>query len=130
MAVQFLLGDTPCAKPKPLLFQVPGTDVTAEQSALNPPSIELQRTACIALRCIALHCYLRLHLFLIWLQVPGTDVTAEQSALATLLVNIIFIIGILVFAVLLGMVAEEVSVTAVAAIVSKHQGGGGGSECG
>lgn len=35
--------------------------------------------------------------------------TAEQSALATLLVNIIFIIGILVFAVLLGMVAEEVS---------------------
>ena len=61
---------------------------------------------------------------------PGTDVTAEQSALATLLVNIIFIIGILVFAVLLGMVAEEVSVTAVAAVVGKHQGGGGGSESG
>lgn len=50
--------------PKPLLFDAPGTDVTAEQSAPRPPSIELQRTACIALGCIALHCYLRPHLFL------------------------------------------------------------------
>ena len=47
----------------------------------------------------------------------GTDLTEERSGLALLLTNVIFIIGILVFAVLLGMVGEEVG-GGVASIVA------------
>ena len=42
---------------------------------------------------------------------PGTDLTEQRSHVALILTNIIFVIGILVFAVLLGMVGEEVSVS-------------------
>ena len=41
----------------------------------------------------------------------GTDLTEQRSHMALILTNIIFVIGILVFAVLLGMVGEEVSVS-------------------
>eukprot|EP00798_Chlamydomonas_sp_ICE-L_P032019 gene32019-16542_t len=39
---------------------------------------------------------------------PGTDVTAEPTFIGSLVANIIFMTGILVFAVLLGMIGEEV----------------------
>eukprot|EP00798_Chlamydomonas_sp_ICE-L_P017041 gene17041-23333_t len=39
---------------------------------------------------------------------PGTDVTAEPTPVGSFVANIIFITGILVFAVLLGMIGEEV----------------------
>ncbi|KAG1671383.1 hypothetical protein FOA52_011880 [Chlamydomonas sp. UWO 241] len=47
-------------------------------------------------------------IYSILFNVPGTDVTAESTFSATLVVNTVFVVGILVFAVLLGMVGEEV----------------------
>eukprot|EP00798_Chlamydomonas_sp_ICE-L_P027650 gene27650-7289_t len=41
--------------------------------------------------------------------VPGADVTIEDSLVSTITLNIIFLVGLLVFAVLLGMVGEEVA---------------------
>ena len=46
--------------------------------------------------------------YLILFNAPGTDVTSEHTMPALIIANIIFITGILVFAVLLGMVGEEV----------------------
>lgn len=47
-------------------------------------------------------------MYLILFNAPGTDVTSEHTMPALIIANIIFITGILVFAVLLGMVGEEV----------------------
>jgi hypothetical protein len=41
--------------------------------------------------------------------VPGSSVTKEKSLGATLVVNVVFLMGLFVFAVLLGMIGEEVA---------------------
>ncbi|GAX80772.1 hypothetical protein CEUSTIGMA_g8207.t1 [Chlamydomonas eustigma] len=41
--------------------------------------------------------------------VPGSSVTRERSLGATLVVNVVFLMGLFVFAVLLGMIGEEVA---------------------
>ena len=50
--------------------------------------------------------------YLILFNAPGTNVTSEHTMPALIIANIIFITGILVFAVLLGMVGEEVGAVA------------------
>ena len=49
------------------------------------------------------------HMYSVLYAVPGSDVTHEPSLVATCVVNGVFLIGLLVFAVLLGMIGEEVA---------------------
>ena len=44
----------------------------------------------------------------ILLNAPGSDVTSEETMVGLLVSNLLFLAGILVFAVILGMVGEEV----------------------
>jgi hypothetical protein len=49
------------------------------------------------------------HMYAVLYAVPGSTVTMEDTMLATVVVNVVFLIGLLVFAVLLGMIGEEVA---------------------
>ena len=49
------------------------------------------------------------YVYSILFNVPGTDLTSEGSLYGLVLTNCIFLVGVLVFAVLLGMIGEEVA---------------------
>jgi hypothetical protein len=58
----------------------------------------------------------------------GTDVTAEESPKAGLVLNVIYVAGLLSFAVVLGIISEDIS-DGVQKVGPKGRGGQGGGAC-
>ncbi len=66
-------------------------------------------------------CFFRVYSVL--LDAPGSDASDDDEIVASVVLNVIYIVGLIVFAVLIGMVGEEVTVQVTLACMPGMSGG-------